>query len=145
MQVCFICSLELALGHLGSQIVPFLLRALLVGAAEPPPSHLGSQMVSRGFLDSLGHPGLPGSSLGHIGLSGATLGHSGLSGATLGYPGPVGTILGHSGLAGTILGHSGVSGATLGHSGIAGTILGHAELPGDLGPLWVSWGQSRPG
>ena len=134
MQVCLICSLESALGHLGSKSVPFLLGALLVGEAEPPLSHLGPTMVIPGFLDSLGHPVLPGTTLGHSGLFRANVGHPRPLGAILGHPGLVGAILGHSGLAGTILGHSGVSGATLGHSGIAGTILGHAELPAFLGP-----------
>ena len=119
MQVCLSCSLELALGHLGSQSVPFLLRALFVGAAEPPPSHLGSQMVNLGFLDSLGHPVLPGTILGHSGLSGATLGHSGIAR----------TILGHSELPGATSGHSGFSGASLGDGELPGAMLGHSGLP----------------
>ena len=51
MQACFICSLELAFGCLGFKMVAFLVSALLVGAAEPPPSFLGFQMIMLCFQE----------------------------------------------------------------------------------------------
>ena len=39
-------ALEPAPGHLGPQMVAFLLRFLLAEAPEPAPGHLGPQMVA---------------------------------------------------------------------------------------------------
>ena len=52
-----------------------LIKGLISGSSRTAPesSGLPNGQVSRGFLDSLGHPGLPGVVLGHSGLSGATI------------------------------------------------------------------------
>ena len=52
-------------GHLGFEMVAFLLRFLLAGAPEPAPGHLGPQMVA--FLLRLLLAGAPEPAPGHPG------------------------------------------------------------------------------